>query len=367
MVRILHVIGRMNRGGAETMVMNLYRAIDRTQFQFDFVSFSDSKGDYDEEIIALGGKIYQIVSSNPLARMFKLEQFLKTHSEYKIVHCHTLLSNAFHTLAAKRANVPYRISHSHNTRNQTKQSLITKYYENWAIKNIRKNSTHFFACGDEAAGFLFPGIENVTIIPNSVDARYFASIADNNKDYLRKEFQLTEQTLIILQLGRLNEVKNHVFSIEVAEQLKNAGIDFRMVFAGQGELKETLEQKVKILGLENEIVFLGLRTDVPYLLAGSDIMLMPSLFEGFPVVLVESQASGVPALIADTISKEVDLGTELVYFESLDQSPEIWANSILEISSKKGLGKNRVSILKKKRFDINESVRTLTDLYKTMI
>lgn len=368
MIRILQITGRMNRGGAETMIMNLYRALDRDQYQFDFVSFSDGPGDYDEEIRLLGGRIHVISGKSPLARMRQLENFLRSHVEYRIVHCHTLLSNAFHLWAAKRANVPVRIAHSHSTNDNSKKALMSMIYKIWAISAISKNATHFLACGVEASNFLFPGRKNVSVIPNSIDVQHFANIAKENKDYLRKEFQLNDNTLVILQLGRLNQVKNHSFSIQVARSLKKYGVDFRMFFAGQGDLRESLEIQVKREGLTEEVIFLGLRTDVPQLLAGTDVMIMPSLHEGFPVVLVESQAAGTPALISDRISSEVDLNVGLVDFVPLDSEPEMWVEKIVAIKGNERISDSeRINVIVEKGFDIHQNTKNLEVLYSSTV
>ena len=130
--RVLHIIGKMDRAGAETMLMNLYRHIDRDQIQFDFVTFTYEEGDYDSEIIELGGKIIPIVGPNAISRMGRLARFLKDHPEYQIVHAHTLLSNAFHLIAAKIAGVKCFISHAHSTSNG-KFGFIARVYEKISI------------------------------------------------------------------------------------------------------------------------------------------------------------------------------------------------------------------------------------------
>lgn len=368
MIRILHVIGRMNRGGAETMVMNLYRAIDRTQIQFDFVSFTDSKGDYDEEILSLGGTVYRIIENGPIKRMIALQKLLQAHPEYKIVHCHTFYSNAFHLVAARRANVPYRIAHSHNTHAASKNKLIEFVYSKIAKQFIKKYATHFMACGDAAGKFLFPGTDNVLILPNAIDTGKFAEIGETHTDYLHREFNIKNTCLKIIQVGRLVPVKNPFFSIEIANALKQQNIDFQLIFVGEGELRSQIEEKINQYNLSHEVTLLGLRSDIPQLMAGSDVMIMPSLYEGFPVVLVESQAVGIPALVSDKVSPEVDLGVDLISFMSLNDGAAEWAKQIPKMTQvvRNDTTSERLAVLKQKKFDVNESVRILTDLYKSM-
>lgn len=366
MIRILHIVGTMDRAGAETMIMNLYRAIDKKRFQFDFIYFTEKKCDYDQEIEQLGGLIYRIHRSNPLQRLNSLKNLLKKNPQWQIVHSHTLFSNAFHIYAAYLAGVKMRIVHSHNTSDQSKNDLTSWFYHSVSRKIQSKFSTNFVACGDAAAHFLFPQINNVLVIPNSIDVNHFAQVSEIKGDYLRTEFQLADDTLVLLQLGRLNKVKNHQFTFYLLKELKKQEIKFKLFIAGRGELENFLKSRVDKLNLQHDVVFLGLRKDVPELLAGSDILLMPSLYEGFPVVLVESQAAGIPALIADTISEEVDLGVGLIYFESLYSDHSTWSNKISTIYEMPRIKKiERIEKLTKRGFDISGNAKLLEELYSS--
>lgn len=367
MKRILHIVGSMDRAGAETMLMNLYRTLDRSKFQFDFVYFTDKKCDYDDEILNLGGSIHRIPNNlykNPVARMRALKKLLQGNPQWETIHCHTLFSNAFHLYAGYKAGVKNRIAHAHSTSDTSKGKFVATAYQFCSKKVIAKYATMYVACGEAASKFLFPDQKRVLLLPNSIDTKYFSDTYEKNRDYLRNEFKLSQATLIILQLGRLQKVKNHLFSIQIAKELKKQGKKFRLFFAGQGELLNDLIAEVNKNDLREEIIFLGVRSDVPQILAGSDVMLMPSLYEGFPVVLVESQASGVPALISDSISLEVDLGVGLVCFENLQNSPVQWVERLLKLTDvKKANTHNRLKTLNKKGFDIFVNVERLQRLY----
>ena len=296
--------------------------------------------------------------------MKKTIKLLKNNQQWDTVHAHMLFNNAFHIYAAYRAGVSQRISHSHNTSNSSKNKIVDKLYNSFS-RNIQYSySTHFLACGDAAAEFLFPRVKDVVVLPNSIDIEEFAAVASNNRGYLKEEFKLKADTIVLLQLGRLSPVKNHSFSFQIIKELKLTGVDFKYFIVGQGSLKESLEEEVKRLQLEDVVEFLGVRSDIPQLLASADLMLMPSLHEGFPVVLVESQATGTPALIADTISSEVDLGVKLVYFESLGNKPKIWVEQIEKIVDRNQISVDeRVQTLKKQGFDIHTNVKVLEKLY----
>lgn len=357
--RILHIVGKMDRAGAETMLMNLYRHIDRQQIQFDFITFTNEVGDYDEEIITLGGKIIPILASNPIERMLKLKQFLQQHPEYKIVHAHMLLSNAFHLLAAKTAGIKHRISHSHNTSNGH-STVIKKVYERWAKTTNRKLATYRIACGELAAKYLFGTTNNVLLLPNAVDINEMGEVAKRSANYINEKY--SDEGLKIIQIGRLSSVKNHQFSIKVAEHLKKRKVDFTLYVVGQGPLQEQLKQQVANLELVENVKFLGVRTDITELMASADYMVMPSLHEGFPVVLVESQAVGLTALVSDQVSAEVDLGLGLVDFLAID-STEDWVERLLQAKSAKPPESEIANRLRTQGFDVSLNAQKLSELY----
>ncbi|MBK1781747.1 glycosyltransferase [Advenella sp. WQ 585] len=362
MQRILHIIGKMDRAGAETMLMNIYRHIDRTQIQFDFVTFTNQPGDYDTEIIQLGGRIIPIIAKNSIQRMFKLRQFLKSHQEYQIVHAHILLSNAFHLIAAKQAGVKYRISHSHNA-SDGYRGIIVKLYEKWSINKNKKLATHKIACGKEAAKFLFKDSKDVILLPNAVDIHKMIMTAEQNRNYIQEKF--SDTSLKIIQVGRMLSVKNHQFSLEIAQALKKRNINFTMYFIGNGVLLNELKQQTEKKSLSDCVKFLGLRTDVAELMASADYMIMPSLHEGFPVVLVESQTVGLHSLVSDQVSQEVDLGVNLVKFLPIN-SVNAWVENLLMTTTQKYSTEQRVNELKEKKFDVAENSNMLMSIYKLM-
>tara|TARA_B110000503_G_scaffold142338_1_gene238803 strand:- start:9076 stop:10188 length:1113 start_codon:yes stop_codon:yes gene_type:complete len=365
--RILHIIGSMNRAGAETMLMNLYRVIDKNKYQFDFVYFIDDTSDYDSEILVLGGRIFKIADTNPLKRMLALTKLLRLHPEFQIVHCHTLFSNAFHLFATKIAHVPYRIAHSHNTSDLSKNRLISTLYQNCSKLIIKKYATHYVGCGRAAVEFLFPQQKEVLLLPNAVDTNYFSEIGTIQSNYINSEFNLNNDCLKIIQVGRLQKVKNPFFSMEVANEMKRKGINFKIFFVGQGELYDTLKRQISDKNLTKEIYLLGLRKDIPQLMAGADVLLMPSLYEGFPVVLVESQSVGLPALISDKISSEVDMKVNLIEFESLNSGVSNWVDKLLKLKSKEQLAlKLRLQKIAEQGFDIHSSNKLLMNLYNSM-
>lgn len=358
-IRVLHIIGKMDRAGAETMLMNLYRNIDRSKVQFDFVTFTNDKGDYDDEILALGGKIIPIIASNSLGRMLKLYQFLKSHLEYQTIHSHVLLNNAFHLTVASLAGVNTRISHSHNTSNGSSNTL-TRTYEILAKLAINKLATHKIACGYEAGQYLYSDDKNILILPNAVDVREIHRIVEASHKPLNELFD--KDKLSIIHVARFMPVKNHAFILDIAEALIEERVKFVIHLVGDGPLRVQIEQQIQARNLSEYIKLLGLRSNVVELMANADVMILPSLHEGFPVVLVESQAVGLPTLVADTVAEEVDLGLDLVNFIPLDNARD-WALKLLSRDKKIVSNEKILEKLSNLGFDVSQNARLLEKIY----
>lgn len=359
MRRVLHIIGKMDRAGAETMLMNLYRSIDRSKFQFDFVTFTTEKGDYDEEILSLGGKIIPIVAKDSVGRMVELYRFLKIHPEYKIVHSHVLLNNAFQLTAASLAGVKMRISHSHNTSNGGKGAIVSAY-EKLAKKTINRLATHKIACGSEASTYLYGDDDNVIILPNAVDVKAIQKTVNES----RKNSPFDSNVINIIQVARFMPVKNHAFVLDIAAALQAKQTNFVIHLVGDGQLRTQIEEQVTNRKLTDHIKFWGLRTDVIELMANADLMILPSLHEGFPVVLVESQAAGLSSLVSDTVAKEVDLGLGLVEFLPIDNA-ELWAERIKNFVKLNLSDEKIFKTLSHQGFDIHQNVIELQKLYES--
>jgi len=229
---------------------------------------------------------------------------------------------------------------------------------------IKRFSTHFIGCGDAAGKFLFPNNNKVEHLLNAIDVEEFASNRIENRNFLKREFNLDEDTIVITQIGRISPVKNHKFTLNFAEYLAKKGHKFVVAIAGSGPLENELRGIVKEKQLNDYVKFLGIRSDIPNVLAGTDVMIMPSYHEGFPVVLVESQATGVPSLISTNISPEVDMGLGLVELLNIEGEFSIWEMKFLNILNQKEVSSAyRLEVLSNKGFNINESVKKLEHTY----
>lgn len=369
LTRVLQVTNIMNRGGAETMIMNIYRELNKDKVQFDFISYSDKKGDYDDEILSLGGKIIRIPSPKKTGFLKYLKNFKKINDKYgpyDIIHSHTLFNSGIPLLCAKIIGIPIRVCHAHSTSTSDKRNIKYRIYSNLMRGLININSTEKLACGSEAGLYLYgKGFKkNGKIIPNAINADQFFSLSKDKLQQCRKKLA-PDNEIILGNVANFREAKNHKFMIEIAETMKRKGILFKLVLVGQGPLLNQIKDMVNSKGLENEITFLGLRDDVPLLMSAFDVLLMPSLYEGFPVTLVESQTSGIVAVISDNISKEVDFNLGLINRRSLNESKGVWVNALLEgVRKKNTVPRDNISNkLEKYGYLTSISIKTLIEVY----
>lgn len=359
-IRILHVVGRMDRAGAETVIMNLYREIDRSKFQFDFVYFTTDYCDFDEEIESLGGRIHRIDKGNTAARFFALYRLFRS-GDWIIVHSHTLFSSGLHLAAARLAGVPHRFAHSHNTQDANSNSLIGRTYQHLVRRLLEWSSTRFLACGAAAAGYLFPGREDVEIIPNGIDIAQFVQASGAA---IRSEFGIREGQLVIVQVGRLMPVKNQVRSVKIADALKQSGVDFKLLLVGSGPEHSCIEILIKEFNLGEQVEMLGLRSDIPEVMAAADVMLMPSIYEGFGVVLLEAQATGLPSVVSSCLPREADFGLSMVNYVNLDAPDGAWVDTLLNVAKKPVPdAQTRFAVLDHTGFTSAASARRLEHVY----
>lgn len=371
-IRILNVVGRMDRGGIETFIMNVYRNIDRERVQFDFLAhYGKEDAHYNDEIKKLGGKIYEMpviktTEKTYYSKVFEyrnaLKYFFKQHDEYKILHGHmTNTASIYMPIAKKYGSVKVCIAHSHlSRRRHGLNGILTDVLK----IPLRKYATDYFACSIEAAKWLFRDhdIRNgrVKVINNAIDSQLY--IYDKNRrDDIRKLFGITDE-LVIGHIGRFFHEKNHEFLIDVFFEILNSGINAKLMLAGEGLLKPLIESKVKRLGIQDKVIFLGVRDDIPDILQAMDIFVLPSIHEGLPVVSIEAQASGLPCVLSTGVTSEADI-SGLVSFVSLKTDVKVWAESIINIfgSTKRA---NTQSLIIENGYDIHKIANELQTFYE---
>ena len=325
MVRVLHIVTNMDRGGLETMLMNYYRHMDREKIQFDFLEHRREHAAYDDEIESLGGRIFRLPRLTPLSSNYfrALNAFFAAHPEYRIVHSHLDCMSTYPLRAAKKAKVPVRIAHAHSTNQDRNWKLAFKLISK---KLISLYATDLFACSADAGEWMF-GTKDVHILPNAIDIeRYAFNLLIRNQT--RKALGL-DDAFVIGHVGRFSAVKNHSFLIDVFAQIKRQKPNSKLLLVGAGSEMQAVQQKVNALGLGADVIFTGVRNDVANLMQAMDVFVFPSQYEGLGIVLIEAQAAGLPCVVSDVIPREAYL-TDLVTAEKLSSSVESWAEKILE-------------------------------------
>ncbi|KHE69247.1 glycosyltransferase family 1 protein [Halobacillus sp. BBL2006] len=362
-LRVLHVVVNMNRGGAETLIMNLYRNIDRTKVQFDFLTCKE--GVFDEEIKQLGGKIHRIpyISEVGHKQYIKgLDSFFQQHSHYKIVHSHMDKMSGFVLRAAKRQGLPVRIAHSHSTNSEG--GIASKVYKWYAGTYINSSATHLNACSKSAAKWLFQkDSSKAIIIRNGIDSEKF-SFNPLIRNQIRRSLKICDNTIVLGHVGRFSPPKNHMFLLEMFAEYAKINTNSALLLIGDGQLRHKIERKIEELNLEGRVKLLGVREDIHSLLQGIDIFIFPSLYEGLPVTLVEAQCAGLPCLISTNISNEVDINIGLIKnLPNRIEDKGVWVQCIMKQSVKPDKRLIKKDILDRKGFEIKEIARNTQQYY----
>ena len=327
-IRVAQIIGKWVGGGVEAVVMNYYRHIDKSKIQFDFICDNDSTNIPYDEIESMGGKVILIP---PYQKMFKYHKELKKvlkDGNYKIVHSHINALSVFSLFAAKRAKVPVRIAHSHSTTNKKewKKNLVKQVLRPFS----KLYATNYMACSELAGRWLFGNKTfnkgKVYILNNAIELDKF--MYDRNiRIEKRKELGINNNTLVIGHVGRFVEQKNHRFLIDIFSEIKKKNNDSVLLLIGQGPLMDEMKDKVKTLGLDSAVKFLGQRSDVNELYNVMDLFLFPSLYEGLGMVLIEAQTNGLFCLASTEVPKIAKV-IDNVKFISLKENASTWCSNI---------------------------------------
>lgn len=359
-IRILHVFASLDRGGAETMLMNIYRNIDRTKVQFDFVvNDNNEEYAYEKEIMDLGGRIYRIpryTLDNHLKYKKAWYKLLMNNTEWKIVHAHHTSTASIYLRIAKYFNL-ITIAHSHTAGGEFSFKSRIKMIMRYPIRYI---ADYLFACSVTAAKWMFGKDDTeVKIINNAIDSSLYV-YSFVNRQMKRREFHI-EDKFVVGHIGNFTNVKNYPFIIEVFDSILKKNSNSVLMLVGNMNNNPQIMKRVKELNFESKVIFTGVRSDVPELLSAMDVFLFPSLYEGLPLTLIEAQASGLKCIVSDTITDEVQI-TDLVEFISLDKSPDNWADSILNY--KESYERRDTSEkIRQAGYDIKEKAKEMEDFY----
>ena len=371
-IKVLIVAGAMNVGGIENQLMHLLRQADKTKFQIDFTTTVDHPF-YQDEMESLGARCIRIPATERIhfLRYCRALYRVMKDGQYDVVHSHELFHSGMVLLTARLAGVKHRFVHAHNWMEgddpKAKKSLRRRAYNSVMRRLIQRNATDFVACSTLAGKFLY-GEEitekpNYHLVFNSVDTSKFI---EKYEQVETGEF-CDDGWSNVIQVGRFTPVKNQLFTAEIARELKARGKKIRVLCAGNvgGEYDERVKAKIREYGLEEQMLLLGVRRDIDVLMRKSSAFLLPSRYEGMPLVLIEAQASGLPCVTADTFSREVDFGIGTVDWLNLEDGVSAWTDAV-ERAVQKGRAEKTavVQAVEKGGFDSRVFAKKLCDLYE---
>lgn len=364
-IRVLHMIGSLEVGGSQAMLMNIYRNMDRNQIQFDFIIDKNQGGLFEKEVKELGGIVYSMPSFNgtnihEIKR--KWNAFFMEHSDYKILHSHIRSYASIYLPIAKKYSIK-TIIHSHSTSNGKGIKALAKAIMQYPL---RWQADYFFGCSKKSGEWLYGKriveSDRFYVLKNAINT------AEYKPDYkirelYRDKLNISKNVKVYVHIGRLHESKNHDFLLHVFREVVRMNHSSILLLVGDGELHDKIKNEIKKLKLDENVKMLGARSDVPNILQVADCFLFPSSWEGLPVTVVEAQAAGVPCLISDKITDEVNI-TSLVKKLPIDQGVSCWIEAIQKIPSQK---QNVIKQICDAGFDIGESTEWLKDFYEEIL
>lgn len=371
-IRILHVLGNTQLGGAESRIMDLYRHLDRSRVQFDFLVHTDREGFFDKEIYELGGQIYRV----PRFRMYNylsyrkaMRAFFEAHHDYKAVQGHITSTASVYLPLAKKAGIPITIAHARSAGvDKGIKGMLTR----WLRRNLSHKTDYMFTCS-ELAGISVFGEKAVregktVFIPNAIDLRKF-SYDGEIRQKVRRELGLCHK-YVIGHVGRFHYSKNHEYLLRVFARLcvrsqNNGGRsdrDYALLLLGEGAGMETAGSLAKELGIENRVHFLGSHGDIYRYYQAMDYFVYPSRFEGLPGTVIEAQTAGLKCLMSDTICGEVQV-TELVQAMSILEDPDKWAACVEDTAEY--TRRSYLEEVKKAGFDVEDQAKKMMNFYET--
>lgn len=363
MKRVLQIIGIVCGGGVEAVIMNYYRNIDRTQVQFDFVIDGYEKTYLDDEIEAMGGKVYHVAPyrKNIFRYMGQIYKIVRD-GQYKIVHSNMNTLSVFSLFPAWLAGARLRILHNHSTAVKGEGMRTMLKYILRPLAPIFAN--RYAACSQLAGKWMYGdklmAAGKVKVLNNAIDIKKF-TFDEEKRQHLQKELGIDKDNLVLGHVGRFMYQKNHEFLLDIFAELVKINSKSILILIGEGELRRRMEEKTEQHGLVNKVRFLGLRADVADLYNVMDIFVLPSWYEGLPVVSVEAQANGLPCLVSDMVSKECRLTSNL-QFQSLLGGSVVWAKIIAKMNHKRN--PQAAAELRKNNFDISSEAGELMEWYE---
>lgn len=361
MVKVLQVFNELDQGGIEHVVINWMKSMDPCKVEFHFALMSGKPGVLDDKVRKLGGHIHYFSSGEKSLGNVRrnLSNIINKYGPFQVVHSHTYFFSGYILYVAKKKGVPIRIAHAHDTYKGEHESIKRKVYEHFMREMINKYATYKFGVSSDTCRHVFGKKDGRTfIVHNGVDIERYR-FNESQRKHLREKLKIEDDEYLLCNIGRFEDQKDHVFLIDAFSSLLKEKKNFKLLLVGTGTLKKVIEKKVADYNIEDRVIFLENRSDVNNLLSASDLFVLPSKYEGLPVVLIEAQANGIPCLISDKVTSEVQLNNN-IYSISKD-SINKWVRAI-----KKHKDEGRITKLSKKlinEYDINKVAKFVQQKY----
>lgn len=360
-IRVLHIFGALNPGGIETLVMNIYRCIDREKIQFDFALTQGQKSFFDDEVLSLGGRIFYFDQAKSIQK--NLTELLDTKGIFQVVHSHVYFYSGFVLNIAKKYDVPVRIAHAHNTSFGQIYTLKRRTYEWLMRKLILKNATVMLGCSTDACKFVFG--ENCmadprcSVLYNGFDVDAFR-YSEERGMAIKKQYGI-EDKFVVGHVGRFEDQKNHKQLVEQFAAIKAKRSDSVLLCVGRGSLMDDIRKKCENFGISDSVIFAGAQKDTPAYYSAMDVFLFPSLYEGLGSALIEAQASGLHVVTSkDVVPTDIDVTGNAV-FVPLDASAEEWADATISVAERIATAEPNLKV--KECYDINAVTDKLYRIY----
>lgn len=337
MKKVLCILSNMNKGGAETFLMKIFRSLDKTKYSMDFCVTVNSKCDYEDEIIRLNGHIYRITPKTVNTMRFKkeLSELIKSNNYSSVLR---ITSNGMGFLdlkIAKKNGVRKTIARSSNSSDGGSLKMRAANLVGRIL--WKRYIDEYVAPSDLAAIYTF-GLKDyqkgkVHLLNNGLDFNYY-KFSESDRLRIRNEYNIHHDTVLIGHIGRFMEQKNHMFLVDIFAEYVKLNPNSKLFLVGEGELKYEIQRRIEELNLEDFVHLLGVRSDIPAILSAIDVFVFPSLYEGMPNTVIEAEAVGVPCIISNTITKNVLLNDN-IYFMDIKEKAKVWADKITLINKDK--------------------------------
>lgn len=359
MKRLLIITNNMNAGGAETFVMKLYRVLDKSKYQFDFIVNNKNKNFYEDEILNNGGKIYYVPpkSLNFIKYVYGIYNIVKQNKYKYIMRMSSHSLGTLDLLIGRLADASQLVLRSTNT--DTEGGVISKtlgHFFSWMPKII---PTVKLAPSTEAAKYVFGNrvIDDIDvhILKNAIPIDKF-KFDMSKREEIRNEFNLTDE-MLIGHVGRFNKQKNHKFLLRIFADILKIKPNARLLLVGDGQLLKETKNEVLLSEFKNSVIFAGVRSDIPELMMAMDVMVFPSLFEGMPNAIIEAQATGMPCLLSSNITEEAKITDIVSYMSINNNTPTEWANKAIEMGKTIISREDASEQIEKSGYDIKNVVK----------